>query len=102
MNDLERKFYTAMTDVYRKADKECGYRATRFLQMLSEKGGVKTAKELVSKEGGTDGFSKLWQLGRLDLSVEALVLKDEFKELFTEEQLSLCKARLEKYKYEAK
>ena len=102
MNDLERKFYTAMTDIYRKADKECGYRATRFLQMLSEKGGVKTAKELVSKEGGTDGFSKLWQLGRLDLSVEALVLKDDFKELFTEEELSLCKVRLKRYKYEDK
>lgn len=100
MNDIERKFYTAMTDVYRKADKECGYRATRFLQMLSEKGGVKTAKELIAKEGGTEGFSKLWQFGRLDLSVEALVLKNEYKELFTEEELRLCRERLEKYKFE--
>lgn len=102
MNDIERKFNTAMTDVYRKADRECGYRATRFLQMLSEKGGVKTAKELVSKEGGTEGFLKLWQLGRLDLSVEALVLKDEYNRLFTEDELTLCKERLEKYNYDAK
>jgi len=70
--------------------------------MLSEKGGVKTAKELVSKEGGTERFSKLWQLGSLDLSVEALVLKDDYNGLFTQDELSLCKKRLEKYKYGVK
>lgn len=97
MADIERKFHTAMVDVYRKADKECGYRATRFLQMLGEKGGVKTAKELISKDGGTEGFLKLWQFGRLDLSIEALVQKDEFKNLFTDEELRMCKERLQKY-----
>jgi len=91
-----------MTNIYRKTDKECGYRATRFLQILSERGGIITAKELVSKEGGTEGFLKLWQLGRLDLSVEALILTDEYKVFFTEEELKLSKERLEKYKYEVK
>ncbi|MBU3159510.1 hypothetical protein KPL37_07040 [Clostridium frigoris] len=102
MNDLERKFNKDMTNIYRKADKECGYRATRFLQILSEKGGIITAKELVSKEGGTEGFLKLWQLGRLDLSIEALLLTDEYKVLFTKEELKLSKERLEKYQYEVK
>ncbi|UZW12852.1 hypothetical protein OSC52_13440 [Clostridium pasteurianum] len=100
MADIERKFHTAMVDVYRKADKECGYRATRFLQMLGEKGGVKTAKELISKDGGTEDFLKLWQFGRLDLSIEALVQKDEFKNLFTDEELRMCKERLQKYGYD--
>ena len=102
MTDLERKFHNAMIDGYRKADKECGYRATRFLQMLGEKGGVKTAKELISKDGGTEGFLKLWQFGRLDLSVEALVQQEQFRELFTNEELLMCKERLEKYGYEVK
>lgn len=102
MTDVERKFHTDMVDVYRKADKECGYRATRFLQMLGEKGGVKTAKELISKDGGTEGFLKLWQFGRLDLSIEALVQQEEFRELFTEEELKLCKERLIKYGYDEK
>lgn len=99
MTDLERKFHNAMIDVYRKADKECGYKATRFLQMLGEKGGVKTAKELISKDGGTEGFFKLWQFGRLDLSIEALVQQEEFRELFTDEELLMCKERLQKYGY---
>jgi hypothetical protein len=43
-----------MINIYKRADKEIGYRATRFLQMLSEKGGMNTAISLVSKEGGTE------------------------------------------------
>lgn len=99
MTDIERKFHNAMIDIYRKADKEYGYKATRFLQMLGEKGGVKTAKELISKDGGTEGFLKLWQFGRLDLSIEALVQQEEFRELFTNEELIMCKERLQKYRY---
>ncbi|GAB4273942.1 hypothetical protein [Thermincola ferriacetica] len=73
MNELERSFHKEMLNIYKRADEELGYRATRFLQMLSEKGGVATAIRLVSKPGGTEGFTVLWENKRLDLSVEALV-----------------------------
>jgi hypothetical protein len=99
MNDIERKFNNEMINIYKRADKEIGYRATRFLQMLSEKGGINTAISLVSKEGGTDGFSVLWENKRLDLSVEALVLRDEYKELFSDEITKVCRERLEQYGY---
>ena len=49
MTDLEKKFFNEMRNIYVRADKECGYRATRFLQMLGEKGGVGTAKSLISR-----------------------------------------------------
>jgi hypothetical protein len=97
MNDLERKFYNEMKNIYIKADRECGYRPTRFLQMLSEKGGVETAKSLIKKPGGTEGFEKLCLLGRLDLSIEALVIKEEFKSLFTDEDIKLCREKLKEY-----
>lgn len=97
--ELERKFNIAMRDIYDNAKRECGYVATRFLQMLSEKGGVVTAKNLISKEGGTEGFTKLWEFGRLDLSVEALILKKEYRELFTEEERNMCRYRLLKFGY---
>ena len=100
MTDLEKKFFQEMKDIYTKADKECGYRATRFLQMLGEKGGVDTAKSLISKPGGTEGFTKLWELGRLNLSVEALVIKEEFQSLFTKEEIESCKNRLKDYGYD--
>lgn len=44
MTDLEKQFNGEMRDVYISAKRECGYNATRFLQMLSDQGGVKTAK----------------------------------------------------------
>ena len=99
MTELEKKFFREMKEIYYRADKEIGYRATRFLQMLSEMGGVATAISLVSKPGSTDGFIKLWENRRLDLSVEALVLKEEYKELFSEDIRNICANRLKEYGY---
>ena len=69
MTDIERKFHLAMMEIYTTAKKECKYNAVRFMQMVAEKGGVAAAKQLISKDGGTDGFATLWEHGRLDLSV---------------------------------
>ena len=74
--------------------KECGYNAVRFMQLVAEKGGVAAAKQLISKSGGTDGFATLWEHGRLDLSVEAHVLKDEYRDLFTNDEREMCRNRL--------
>ncbi len=53
MNELEKKFFDEMKDIYVRADKECRYRPTRFLQILGKKGGVETAKSLIGKPEGT-------------------------------------------------
>jgi hypothetical protein len=55
-----------------------------FCKCFLKKGGINTAVSLVSEEGGTEGVAVLWENKRLDLSVEALVLKDEYKELFSD------------------
>ena len=94
MTDTERKFNIAMREIYEIAKKECGYNAVRFMQLVAEKGGVAAAKQLISKSGGTDGFATLWEHGRLDLSVEAHVLKDEYRELFTNDEREMCRNRL--------
>lgn len=95
--DLEKQFHQEMADIYVRAKRECGYNATRFLQLITEKGGVEAARRLISKPGGTDGFAILWECGRLDLSVEAHVLKPEFEALFTEEERRMCRERLEQF-----
>ena len=99
MTEAERKFAFEMRDIYETAKKECGYNATRFLQLVAEKGGVTAAKQLIRKSGGTDGFATLWECGRLDLSVEVAVLKEEYKELFTDEEKEMCRNRLLEYGY---
>lgn len=102
MTILEKRFEQEMIDIYMTAKKECGYNASRFLQMLGAKGGLAAAKQLISKPGGTDGFTTLWEHGRLDLSVEAHVLKAEYAELFTDEERRICRERLEQFGYMAK
>ena len=94
MNDREIKFNRSMEEIYFKAKEEIGYTPTRFMQLLSQQGGIKTAKQLISKSGGTYGFEVLWEKHRLDLSVEYLVLQDEYSSLFTEEEKSICRKRL--------
>lgn len=102
MTALEKRFEQDMINIYTTAKKECGYNASRFLQMLGAKGGLAATKQLISKPSGTDGFATLWEHGRLDLSVEAHVLKPEYAELFTEEERRMCRERLAQFGYVAK
>lgn len=89
-----------MVAVYKRAKQEAGYNATRFLQMISEHGGVETARQLLLASGTSDGFTALWQAGRLDLSVEYHVLLAEFQELFSEEERDIARRRLADYKFD--
>lgn len=97
MNSVENKFNAAMQNIYRTAKVELGYNTTRFLQLISDNGGLKAAKILISKKGGTYGFEVLWECNRLDLSVEALVLDEQYLELFTDAERNICKERLDQF-----
>lgn len=97
--ELESNFEAEMIRFYKEASK-LGYNATRFLDMFYEFGGVNSAKKLLAKEKYIqEGVIKLWELGRLDLSVEALVLKPEYKDLFSEAELATAKKRLNELNY---
>jgi len=94
MNQRERKFHEDMRGIYLTAKKELKYNASRFWQLVSEKGALCAAKILIAKDGGTYGFEILWEHGRLDLSIEAHVLKSEYRDLFTDEERQICRDRL--------
>ena len=100
MSILENKFHEEMNNIYFTAKKELKYNAARFIQLVSAEGGVKAAKKLISKSGGTYGFEVLWENKRLDLSVEALVLRPEYEALFTSEERETCKNRLKDFGYQ--
>lgn len=97
MTDLEMRFHRAMVGIYESAKDECNYNATRFLQMLSERGGLATARALLATSAPSEGFTALWLCGRLDLTVEAHVLKPEFATLFTEEEKAEARHRLKEH-----
>jgi TIR domain len=95
----EQAFHLAMLSIYRRAKRDLGYNASRFLQMLDQ-GGLPAARQLLHAPGVSDGFRTLWEHKRLDLTVEAHVLKPEFQHLFTPQELDIARSRLRDYGYE--
>lgn len=91
---LEQDFLQEMKSIYLRAIDECNYKSTRFMQLLNEIGAVKAAELLVSNPKFSAGISKLWELGRLDLSVEALVLNKKFQPLFSSSMLEKARLKL--------
>jgi hypothetical protein len=96
---LEIEFHNSMLKLYEDAKSECGYNATRFLQMINEHGGLGAARALLAEKKYSEGLTKLWELGRLDLTVEALVLKDEYSSLFTPNERDIARKRLQDLDY---
>lgn len=64
---LEVAFHEAMEDIYRRAREEAGYNATVFRGMVAEHGGLETARRLINAKKVSDGYTALWERGRLDL-----------------------------------
>ena len=97
---LEEEFHSAMGDIYRRAREEAGYNATVFLRMVAEHGGLETARRLINAPTVSDGYTALWERGRLDLTVEAkMIERPLFHELFTRDELEICRRRLSEYGY---
>lgn len=90
-------FGRAMLSVYERAKAEADYTASFFLGMISELGPVGTARKLLNAPAVSDGFANLWERGRLDLTVESVVLQPRFTPLFTEEELGRARTRLEQF-----
>lgn len=67
-----------------------GCRMVRFRQTVEKYGGVETAKEMLRKHRTSDCFSQLADQNRLDLTMEALVVKGKFGTLFTDEEVNCC------------
>lgn len=100
MITLERDFDSAMISIYERAKREAGYNATIFLRMLHDKRGLRTAKQLINGTKPSDGYTALWERGRLDLTVEALIIDDQkWWPLFATEEIERARKRLAEYHY---
>jgi hypothetical protein len=100
MADLEKEFDQRLFELYRRADTEAGYQAKGFFQMLNERRGRATAKALINASRPSDGFTRLFEKNRIDLTVEAEVIGDpRWHELFLPEELKKARLRLVQYRY---
>lgn len=98
MADLEKKFHRAMIGIYEEAKKN-GYTPSYFLRMIAEYGAVETAQQLVNSDKPSEGFTRLYMMKRMDLSIEALILNSEWWSLFTEDERARADRRLRENGY---
>ena len=67
------EFDQEMFRIHERASSEANYNATRFLHMLYEHRGLETARILLHSTNVSEGYTALWERGRLDLTVEAVI-----------------------------
>lgn len=100
MSRLEAKFQTALIDTYHQTKAETGYNALGFLQLLHNRGALGTAQYLIHQPRPSEGYVKLFEYGRLDLTVEAVIYDNsEWHFLFTADEMAVVKRRLQEYEY---
>jgi hypothetical protein len=93
--DLEAQLHEEMLGIYRSVGLATGYWANRYLPKVRKIGGLQAAKDwLKPTSNPTSGLQKLVDINRLDLSVEALVLRQPWCTLFTSEELQVAQKRL--------
>jgi len=98
-SDLESRFHREMLSLYSKAGEQTGYWPSGLLSSVRKHGGVNAAKRWLGLKAPTSGLRRLAELGRLDLSVEALVLKQPWSHLFTTEEKRMATVRLAEFGY---
>jgi hypothetical protein len=90
----EEQFTRDLIDGCRVLAKEHGYNPTYFLQMVRQHGGVEAVRRLLWSPNFQGGLTTLWEIGRLDASVEAAVLNPTYAPFFTEEEQQIARKRL--------
>lgn len=98
MKAFEEELRKDMINIYNTAKKEINYMPSYLLNMISNIGAYETAIRIVTKQNVTSGFDRLWESGRLDLSVEALLIR-KYSQLFSSEVIEMCKKNLAEYNY---
>ncbi len=100
-SDPHPEFTAALMDTYRRAHSEADYHAPNFLAMLQERGGRDTALYLIHQPKPPAGFTALWERKRLDLAVEAIVLRREWWHLFSDADRAAAYSRLQAVGFDA-
>lgn len=103
MNNKELAFTSELWNTYRMA-KKFKYNAQRFANMLTDpvykdNGVLVTHHLLASGNNAQAGLAELSMNEHLELSVEAQVLKPEYRELFSDEERTIARQRLADFRY---
>lgn len=96
---LAAEFERAIRAIVVSARDEAHYTPAYVAEPGIEWSGLATARRLLRSAAMSDWFASLWERGRLDLTVEALVLQPRFAGLFTDAETDMARHRLEPFGY---
>ena len=90
MDKLEKKLQEEVIKNCEIAEKEHGCKLTRLLETINRFGIVRTVQEILRKGRTSDCFNKLVEAGGIELTMEATIVKSQYAELFTDEEVNAC------------
>jgi hypothetical protein len=90
MKELEQRFEADLLRRCEQARAEHLCNPDRLCQQVRTYGGVPTAQRLIRRGQVSDPFEALRQHGRLDLTLEALVVDSRYAALFTDAEVNAC------------
>ena len=93
LQQLETEIRDLTTEYIECRNRHLGISAgSRTFMLLNRFGPKETAVRLITRSS-SDGLKFLHSIGRLDLAIETIVLKDEYAPLFEDKQYVLTRAR---------
>lgn len=98
--DAERELTAEVLDRVRGLRGEVGYDPAPFLHAIATVGIVEACRADIRAERPSDAFNILWDIRRLDLSVEAMSLLPWYAVLFDHEDALLARQRLAAYRFD--
>ena len=94
------RYETRCIQVAEEVEAVLGRQVTRFRAMCAEHGAVQATKRLIHAQRPSDTFSVLWEKGRLDLTVEAVILTErQWEPLFDDADREVARKRLQDYEW---
>ncbi len=99
MNDLEEQLMQQCLDIYEQAKREI-YNARLFRSMLAQYGAKDTVTRLIESDKLSDGFIKLYEAQKLNLTVEALIYENEiYHDYLGDKLIERATKKLKSYGY---
>ncbi|OON96337.1 MAG: hypothetical protein ATN36_05670 [Epulopiscium sp. Nele67-Bin005] len=97
--NLKQLFDKEIIDTYKCIIKDVKYKCPTLLTQINKYGGYEAVIKYIGTDANTVDFGVLWEAQRLDLTVEALITDEKFRNIFPEEIVSFCENRLNDYNY---
>lgn len=90
-----------LMDAVGEAEK-LGYRPHRFKGMLNADGGYGTVNRILAGGKPSDGFTRLLELGKVELTCEAIIVESKWRQYFDEDLLARAENLLRQVNYQFK